>query len=211
VEESKMAVRCNCPEIALFKRTHKPGPNLGRYFYRCNKCNFFRWADQVHGLSHPLESNLFCKSVDEAIPEMCLHADPWSEDQSNHQEPFNQRQRLLAACLIKEITIPVMGPPVKLAVLENEVIAHVRTIMQRGPEAIVEHLSPLSRMQIEARFGDFHVLFQDDQVVNYQECKDMLQAVLERNRVLHLTVTSTQRKDGHRVLHLKWLRNYLFL
>jgi hypothetical protein len=212
-EESQMAVvvRCHCRELAILKRTHKPGPNHGRYFYRCNKCNFFRWADQAHGINRPLEFYHSGQDVQEGIPEaMCLHADPWSEHPSYDQEPVHQHQRLIAACLVKEITIPVMGPPVKLAVLENEVIAHVRTVMQKGPDAIVEHLSPLSRTQIETRFGDLNLL-QSYQAVSYQECKDMLQTVLERNRVLQLTVTATQRKDGHRVLHLKWLRNYIFL
>lgn len=36
---------CSCGRPSVKKKTMKPGPNQGRFFWTCSDCNFFSWAD----------------------------------------------------------------------------------------------------------------------------------------------------------------------
>ncbi|KAI8476387.1 MAG: P-loop containing nucleoside triphosphate hydrolase protein [Monoraphidium minutum] len=42
--------RCQPPQLAPFcYKTKKAGPNHGRWFFKCDSCSFFKWADELPG------------------------------------------------------------------------------------------------------------------------------------------------------------------
>ncbi|ORX87504.1 hypothetical protein BCR32DRAFT_264267 [Anaeromyces robustus] len=40
-------VKCNCNSVPAHYKTHKAGPNCGRWFYTCRTCKFFQWDDET--------------------------------------------------------------------------------------------------------------------------------------------------------------------
>lgn len=43
--EAGNAPLCGCDSVPDLLTTRKPGPNLGRQFYKCSTCGFFQWLD----------------------------------------------------------------------------------------------------------------------------------------------------------------------
>jgi len=188
----RTTVNCECGEQARLARTAKKSLNYGRYYYRCwvpvgtPLCNFFQWADVVHGL--PV--NRPALSVDGIAEWVHPHADPFDEDLCHGHAVVHAdraRQRLIAACLIRQLVLAVTDSPyVQTSQPVTDLLHTVNDVLSGHTEAIVQHLWPLTLAQIQKRFGVEHL--EAVSPVTRQEFQLVLDQVLERNPVMRATV-----------------------
>ena len=203
-------IHCDCGELARFQRCHKAGNNQGRYFYHCwvpfgsPQCDYFQWADQVHGLEY--RSTLAPDGVSEW---QHLHADPFDEDLCRRPlavvRQDRTRERLIAACLVKQMVLEANSGEFLQCLQTKEELRHaVNQVLSNGNAAVLEHLSPLTGTQIQQRLGyDGGNIGVKDSVLP-EEFKALVDKLLETNQVLRATV----RRIDSAWLDLQYLGNY---
>jgi len=204
-------LNCDCGKLAQLRRTHKQGLNTGRYFYRCctvgrPDCDFFQWADQVHGLP-PFRPVAAPDGIQEW---MYPHANPFGEDLAHHNAIVHAdqaRKRVIGALLIKAMVHEVTGAFVCLSVQPESIFENVKSIVSE--KTIVKKMYPLTLPQVEQRFGcDLDNFCVPDDA----ECDSILQQVLDLNPIMrstvHLETLTSGMHQGKRLLSLQGLESY---
>lgn len=66
---------CGCGRPSIKKKTVKPGPNQGRFFWSCSDCNFFSWVDApgvaVVSAPAPIQRPPMTMPAEEENPPIC--------------------------------------------------------------------------------------------------------------------------------------------
>lgn len=218
---TKQLVLCACHKPASLMRTKKDGPDVGRFFFRCNsggrraECSFFAWADQAFGL--PPQRPLI--SPEDGVKEwIYIHANPFQEKNIFSMSVINPsfaRKRVIAAVIIHEMITKVSGPMVQ-SQCPLDMILH-KVIQAFETKTVVKNLYPLTLPQIFRRFGCCDENPEELQAPSPLEVKEILtNLVSEENQILRSTVileTLSNKSDssspGVTFVDLSGLEDYI--
>jgi len=183
--------------MAQMRRTRKEGFNTGRFFYRCgapgpSECDFFQWVDTAHGLPQLLP----LPAADGVKEWIHPYANPYNENNlfsaAVHGE--NARRRVIAALLIRAMTLSVTGKPfvviqLPLCHLLEKVKGHCTTKIN-----LEEHLWPMTRRQLDQRFGRTDL--DDFDVPDDEEMMSIFKEIMSRNDMIRSTVKLYKIEEG---------------
>lgn len=207
-------VLCHCLDAAILKRTRKyTSPNRGRYYFKCQACQFFQWADEAYGV----EKDVPLVAPDGVREWEIPYANPYVEKRmSTTDPPSTKRKRLVAALLLQELCSSVQGQGSGLncnGICSKELAASVLQTVHSGGDAVLWRLQPLTSEQMARRFGWPKIITLAD--LEGRECEEVLLDMLEHSPLIRSIGIRYQRAgpvgegDSSVFLDLSGLEGYL--